>query len=123
MTVVWGINNFRNYPIANHFKIYTDHYSLQWLRSMKHESALQHRWAAQLEDYDFEVLHRPGKNQDHVDALSRLSKDAVHLLGSEKTTLKTAEDTRKVLQRLHEEGHLELKKTLKLFQRRFIGVR
>ena len=29
-----------------------------------------HRWAAQLEDYDFEILHRPGKNQGHVDALS-----------------------------------------------------
>ena len=70
LAVVWGIKNFCNYLTANHFKIYTDHYSLQWLRSMKHESALLHRWAAQLEDYDFEVLHRPGKNQGHVDALS-----------------------------------------------------
>ena len=42
LAVVWGIKNFRNYLIANHFKVYTDHYSLQWLRSMKHESALLH---------------------------------------------------------------------------------
>ena len=68
--VVWGIKNFRNYLIANRFKVYIDHYSLQWLRPMKHKSALLHRWVAQLEDYDFEVLHRPGKNQGHVDALS-----------------------------------------------------
>ena len=68
--MVWGIKNFHNYLMANHFKVYTDHYSLQWLRSMKHESALLHCWVAQLEDYDFEVLHRPGKNQGHVDALS-----------------------------------------------------
>ena len=122
LAVVWGIKNFRNYLIANHFKVYTDHYSLHWVRSMKHESALLHHWAAQLEDYDFEVLHRPGKNQGHADALSRLFKDAVHLLGSKKTTLKMAKDTRKVLQRLHEEGHLGLKKTLKLFQRKFAGV-
>ena len=40
LAVIWGIKNFRNYLIANHFKVYTDHYSLQWLRSMKHESAL-----------------------------------------------------------------------------------
>ena len=100
-----GIKNFRNYLIANLFKVYTDHYSLQCLRSMKHESALLHRWAAQLEDYDFEVLHRPGKNQGHVDALSRLNKDAVHLLGADKTTLRTPEETRKVLRQLHEEGH------------------
>ena len=57
LAVVWGIKNFQNYLIANHFKVYTDHYSLQWLRSLKNESALLHRWAAQLEDYDFEVLH------------------------------------------------------------------
>ena len=68
LAVVCGIKNFRNYLIANHFKVYTDHYSLQWLRSMKSESTLLHRWAVQLEDYDFEVLHRPGKNQGHVDA-------------------------------------------------------
>ena len=62
LAVVWGIKNFRNYLIPNHFKVYMDHYFLQWLRSMKHEFALMHRWAAQLEDYDFEVLHRLGKN-------------------------------------------------------------
>ena len=46
LAMVWGINNFRNYLIANHFKVFTDHYSLQWLRSMKSESAVLHRWAA-----------------------------------------------------------------------------
>ena len=89
---------------------------------MKHESILLHRWATQLEDYDFEVLHRLGKKQGHVDALSRLHKDAVNLLGADKTTLRTPEETRGVLQQLHEGGHLGLKKTLKLFRRRFIGV-
>ena len=63
LAVVWGIKNFRHYLIANHFKVYMDHYSLQWL-SMKHESTLLHCWAAQLEDYDFEVLHRIGKIRD-----------------------------------------------------------
>ena len=70
LAIVWGIKNFHNYLIVNHFKVYADHYSFQWLRSMKNESALLHRWAAQLEDYDFEILHQPGKNQGHVDAMS-----------------------------------------------------
>ena len=61
---------------------------------MKNESALLHRWAAQLEDYDFEVLHRPGKNQGHIDALSRLPTDNIHLLGHGKATLATEEETR-----------------------------
>ena len=46
LAVVWGIKNFRNYLIANHFKAYTDHYSLQWLRAMTNETALSYRWAA-----------------------------------------------------------------------------
>ena len=123
LSVVTGIKNFRNYLTANHFKVYMDHYSLQWLRSMKSESALLHRWAAQLEDYDFEVLHRPGKNQGHVDALSRLPMDMVHLLGREKTVLTSVADTVQVLEQIHKDGHLGVKKTLKLFRRRFEGIR
>ena len=100
-----------------------DHYSLQWLHSMKNESTLLHRWAAQLEDYDFEILHRPGKNQGHVDALSRLPMDKVQFLGLGKTVLQTAEDIAQVLQRIQKDRHLGVKKTLKLFQRRFESVR
>ena len=115
LAVVWGIKNFRNHLIVNHFKVYKNHYSLQWLRSMKNESALLHRWAAQLEDYDFEILHRLGKNQGHVDALSRLPMDVVHFLGKEKTVLSSIEATIQVLERIHKDGHLGVKKPLKLF--------
>ena len=77
---------------------------------MKNESALLHRWAAQLEDHDFEILHRPGKKQDRVNALSRLPMDKVKFLGQEKTVLQTAKDTTQVLERIHEDGHLGVKK-------------
>ena len=122
LAVVWGIKNFRNYLIANHFKVYTDHYSLQWLRSMKNESTLLHRWAAQLRDHDFEILHRQCKNQGHVDALSRLPVDKAQFPGPGKTVLQTVKDTTQVLERIHQNRHLGIKKTLKLFQRRFEGV-
>ena len=107
LAVVWGIKNFRNYLITNHFKVYTDHYSLQWLHAMKNELALLHCWAAQLEDYDFEILHRPGKN----------------LIGQEKVNLGTEEETREVLERIHQDGHLGIQKTLRVFHCRFEGVR
>ena len=80
---------------------------------MKNESALLHIWAAQLEDYDFEILHRPGKNQGHVDILSRLPMDVAHFLGKAIV---------QVLERIHKDGHLGVKKTLKLFRQRFEGV-
>ena len=123
LAVVCGIKNFRNYLIANHFKVYTDHYSLQWLCELKHESALLLRWVAQLEDYDFEVLRRPGKNQGHMDVLSRLPADNIHLLGQGKVALATEEKTREVLERIHQDGHLLIQKTLWVFRRRFEWVR
>ena len=80
---------------------------------MKNESELLHRWAAQLEDYSFEIIHRPGKNQGHVDALSRLPMDVVHFLGKEKIVLSSTEATIQVLERIHKDGHLGVKKKKK----------
>ena len=69
--------------------------------------------------YDFEILHRPGRNQGHVDALSRVLMDVVHFLGKEKTVLSSTEATIQVLERIHKDGYLGVKKTLKLFRKRF----
>ena len=49
--------------------------------------------------------------------------DRVHFLGKEKTVLTSAEDMVQVLERIHKDGHLGVKKTLKLFRRRFEGIR
>ena len=58
--------------MAMPFEVFTDHYALQWLKTMRTGSALLHRWSAALEEYDFTVRHCPGKAQIHVDGLSRL---------------------------------------------------
>ena len=49
--------------------------------------------------------------------------DMVHFLWKERTILTSAEDTVQTLERIHKDGHLGVKKTLKLFQRRFEGIR
>ena len=72
LAIVWAVAKFRPYLMAMPFEIYTDHYALQWLKTMRTGSALLHRWSAALEECDFTVLHRPGKIQTHVDGLSRL---------------------------------------------------
>ena len=58
-----------------------------------------------------------------MDALSRLPLDRVNFLGKGRTILSTEEETREVLERIHMDGHLGVRKTLLGFRRRFEGVR
>ena len=72
LAIVWAVVKFRPYLMAMPFEVFTDHYALQWLKTMRTGPALLHRWSAALEEYDFTVRHRPGKAQTHSDGLSRL---------------------------------------------------
>ena len=75
LAIVWAIAKFRPYLMSMTFEVDTDHYALQWLKTMRTGSALLHRWSAALEEYNFTVKHHPGKCQTHVDGLSRLPVD------------------------------------------------
>ena len=104
--------------MATHFEILTDHYALQWLRSMKSTSAILHRWAAALEDYRFTILHRPGKLQGHVDALSRLPTE--NLVFTLEGKIKVPEEKAEtVIGEVHRQGHLGENKTWKAFNRKY----
>ena len=72
LAIVWAVAKFRPYLMAMPFEVFTDHYALQWLKTMRTGSALLHRWSAELKEYNFTVHHRLGKIQSHVDGLSRL---------------------------------------------------
>ena len=118
LTIVWAVAKFRPYLMAMPFEVFTDHYSLQFLKTMRTGSALLHRWSAALEEYDFTVKHRPGKAQTHVDGLSRLTVDPappedtllhIHLLESE-------DEARKLAQELHSATHLGGQALWKLFR-------
>ena len=116
LAIVWGIKMFRSYLAPRKFEVYTDHAALQWLKSMKTQDALLYHWAASLEDYDFEVKHKPGKQQGHVDGLSRLPVWKIK-------TLLDEEQTARALEKIHRDGHLGTKKTLRTFEKRYQGVK
>ena len=49
LVIVWATANLRPNLMFYKFDIYTGHYTLQWLKSMRMESALLHCWFASLE--------------------------------------------------------------------------
>ena len=85
---------------------------------MKSTSAILHRWAAALEDYRFTILHRPGKLQGHVDALSRLPTE--NLVFTLEGKIKVSEEKAEaVIVEVHRQGHLGENKTWKAFNRKY----
>ena len=106
--------------MAMPFEVYTDHYALQWLKTMRTGSALLHRWSAALEEYDFTVRHRPGKVQTHVDGLSRLP---VGPAPPDDTLLhvevSNEEEARRLAQELHTATHLGGQALWRLFSDRY----
>ena len=120
LAIVWAVAKFRPYLMAMPFEVFTDHYALQWLKTMHTGSALLHRWSAALEEYDFTVRHHPGKIQTHVDGLSRLPVDPAP---PEDTILhievQNEEEARCLAQELHTATHLGGQALWKLFSDRY----
>ena len=121
LAIVWAVAKFRPYLMAMPFEVYTDHYALQWLKTIRTGSAFLHRWSAALEEYDFTVKHWPGKAQTHVDGLSRLPVDPVppedvllHI-----RLLENEEEARKLAKELHSATHLGGQAPWKLFRDRY----
>ena len=68
--VVWAVSTFRAYLLGSQVTIRTDNSAVSTLKTAKH--AKLKRWAIMMEEFDYVLQHRPGKQQSHVNALSRL---------------------------------------------------
>lgn len=80
LSVVYAIEKFRPYIDGTRFTVVTDHSALLWLHRMKDPHGRLARWAVKLQQFDFDVVHRPGKCHVVPDALSRgLSKTSLEL--------------------------------------------
>ena len=64
-------SHFRQYLLGRSFIIRTDHSSLRWLTRMKEPEGQLARWLEKLAEYEFLVIHRPGRHHQNADALSR----------------------------------------------------
>lgn len=69
--VIYSIEKFRQYLVGAKFHLETDHSALIWLLRLKDAKGRLARWILSLQEYDFEVTHRPGRENVVPDALSR----------------------------------------------------
>ena len=121
LAIVWAVAKSRPYVMLMPFEVYTDHYVLQLLKTLRTGSALVHQWSAALEECDFMVKHHPGKSQTHVDGLSHLPvdppppEDVILQVGH----LNNEDEAWKIARELHTATHLGGHALWKIFHDRY----
>lgn len=70
LAIVKALERFRTYLLGVSFKIVTDCRAFALTMAKKDLCTKVARWALLLEEFDYIIEHRPGKNMVHVDALS-----------------------------------------------------
>ena len=73
LAAVFGCEHFRQYLQGVKFKLRTDHNPLVWLRNMKEPKRPYSGWIVRLEQFDYEMQYRPGKDHVNADFNSRVA--------------------------------------------------
>lgn len=73
LAVVWGLQHFRRFVLGSRVIVYSDHEALRWLLAVREPTSRLARWVWQLNEFDIEIRHRPGRAMAPADALSRLA--------------------------------------------------
>ena len=71
LAIIRSLHEWRHYLHGAKFQVVTDHMSLKHFMNQPTLSARQARWSEFMQEFDFEIVHRPGKQNEAADALSR----------------------------------------------------
>lgn len=72
LAIVWALESFKKFLYGTaKVKIFTDHQPLTFAVSNKNSNWKLKRWKDKLEEYDYELIYKPGKSNIVADALSR----------------------------------------------------
>ena len=63
--------------VGQHFEVWSDHRNLAYFRKKQHLGERQMHWAYELNDFSFDIIHKPGKEQVQLDAISRREQDTL----------------------------------------------
>lgn len=106
LAVVACARHFRSYLWGRKWTLITDHSALRWLHTMRDTvdggmSSRLTRWSLLLQEYNFEVQHKPGKLHHDADALSRLAAATYQAIDEHPRVIAAR-------QRITQEGHRQI---------------
>ena len=71
LALVEGNKKLQPHLFGRKVTVVTDHSSLGWLMNVKDATGRLARWSLLLQQYDFDIVHRRGKEHSNADSLSR----------------------------------------------------
>ncbi|GBG72409.1 hypothetical protein CBR_g11988 [Chara braunii] len=66
-----ALTHWKHYLLGRHFKVYSDHQTLQWIKTQTDLSPTLTRWLHDIDVFNFELKHKKGCYDRVADALSR----------------------------------------------------
>ncbi|GBG86664.1 hypothetical protein CBR_g41726 [Chara braunii] len=87
-----ALAHWKHYLLGRHFKVYSDHQTLQWIQTQSELSPTLTRWLHDIDVYSFELKHKKGCYNRVADALSRHPEFLTCLVGSYDLQRKLKED-------------------------------
>ena len=79
LSVVTAVRHFDVYLSGRKFKIFSDNTSVTWLYKQTQPKGKYARWIMALQEYDFEIIHKPGRVNSDADCISRIPNLPPHL--------------------------------------------
>jgi hypothetical protein len=71
--MVYALHKFMHYLLGKHFKMFTDHHALKYLVNKPVLGERICRWLLLFQEFYFEVIVKPGKQNAGLDHLSRVT--------------------------------------------------
>jgi hypothetical protein len=72
LAMVYALQKFRHYFLGGHFRMFTHHSALKYLVNKPVLGGRICRWLLLFQEYDFEIVVKPGRMNKGPDHLSRL---------------------------------------------------